>query len=339
MKKSGILILAICLSFAFLWYSCDDSGVSPLNLPMGNIYFEHTNAFGPLNTGVDGYYELWIRHFDSSGSTFLSAGKFNFLSNGSLVDTNGKTFTPNLNFDSISLGNCNYALVTIEPPGSPSIYPGNTHFVAGKLTTYPDSVSGLLSMKDTLAVGLVASELDTARQDFFYNIHVHSQPGADCTKGIWFSYDTTGAIPGIPAWMTLTPGKGWSFEAWVHDISNNLYYSTGKFYAGDTADLDGAGACAGSSPGLNVPGEEWVSSAAGCPSFQLNDGNHELFITMVPEFRNLPGTPYPLTVVSDHAIPLGFLCGWFLSLNGTSYENEQIGRPSAIPYLWLRIAR
>jgi hypothetical protein len=296
-------LLIILLFTGLIYFSCDDSGVQPPSLTPGIITLTQT-SFKPLDTGVDGLYQLWLFVTDSLGSRYKSVGKFNVLANGNIVDASGQPVSFSLGADTANLPAIKSALITIEAPGQNNTFPGSTHMLAGPITLYTDSLSGSLVIGDTNALGATGTFLQGSL-GAHYLLHVTTQAGLDCHKGLW--YADTLANPLLPAEMNLAAGGGWIYESWVVNNATNEYISMGRFLVNNAPDNDGAGPCRGPDPAIfNTPGQEWVIDSCSSIS-RLNDGNHGVFITLEPSFRT-GTTPFFLKVYIQGLISTTLSC-------------------------------
>lgn len=275
--KSLLYIFSIICFITF--YSCDDSGQNPKFTPKGQISFTHT-TLKPLDPNIDGLYSLWLG-LDSSGNTiWYNLGQFNINSYGQITDAQGNAMVFTFTGDTSKLDNAKYSTVTIgnDPLG--------TVLLAAHLSVNSDSVSGSLWIGDDLALGEIGKRLygqGYPQASAYYMISSPTSNNTLCKQGMWFC-DSSGNTT-FSDGLRLTPGNGWVYEGWLNDKSNNSYYSTGRFYDPYNADLDGAGQCAGSSgPPYNKPGQDWVTSGAGCPNISnIITGNFGVFITIEPE--------------------------------------------------------
>ena len=108
--------------------------------------------------------------------------------------------------------------------------------------------------------------------------------------------------------MLFRSGWGWQYRGWVRNKTTNEYFTTGTFYRADTVDSDWAGACADTlGTGYNVPGQDW--DITGCTNFaSMLDGNHEVFVTLEPEFRSANIAPFVLKLYYQNLIVTSVGC-------------------------------
>ncbi|RPI17209.1 MAG: hypothetical protein EHM58_10130 [Ignavibacteriae bacterium] len=314
MKKNYFGVVIFTIITAFLLSSCDDSGVNHLVHQNGIITFTQKNLL-PLNPNVDGVYELWLR-LDSSGiQSWYSLGKFNIGPDGkSMVDLNGQPMTFTYNGDTTKLSWANYVVVSIENLNV-NFAPSSAKIITGPVGANQDSVYGSLYIGDALALDAGGRNLYTVWTGHF-TIQTPTTGAAEpeCLKGIWLS-NVAGDASGLDPSISLIPGNGWVYEAWVADSSspsNPIYYSAGRFYNPAAPDLDGTGPCAGPNAGFNFPGQDWVQP--GCPGngkpdiVSLAAGYYRYFITIEPELEvaNTPAfnTPFPFFIYRQY---IGFL--------------------------------
>jgi hypothetical protein len=94
------------------------------------------------------------------------------------------------------------------------------------------------------------------------------------------------------------PNPGWVYEGWIVDTSNSqnhIFYSTGRFSNPYSADFDGPGACAGSQPPYQAPGQDWIleNCPLGKPPItNLSIGNYGVLITLEPSTEQFGSDAY-----------------------------------------------
>lgn len=292
MKIFRFLILIPIILVAVIYYSCDDSGVHPIDLQRGVISFSQ-NKLKQLNPNIEGAYELWLR-LDSLGSvTDYSLGRFNIDGNGNVTDTSGGTIQFKFQGDTSSLGFSTHAFVTVEPPGDDNGLPSSAVLLSGQVGIGLDSLYASLKMSGSLALGTTGQKLLTSTGGMFI-VNTPTSSAGDCLKGIWFC-DTMGNST-LPPDLQMS-SSGWVYEGWVMDKSvpgNPIYYSTGRFTNPYGPDNDGAG-CGGTGTPYPKPGQDWVQAncPSGLPQIQnLSNDNYEVFITIEPSYESPPYMDY-----------------------------------------------
>lgn len=308
MKKNLSVVSIFALIAALVLISCDDSGVNHLSHKRGIISFSQKNL-KRLDPALDGIYELWLQ-LDSAGMpSWYSLGKFNIGFDGySMVDFNEQPVTFKYNGDTSLLSRASVTLVSIEDTGT-NFNPSSFRLISGNLSVNEDSIWGSLNMGGDLSLGAAGRELFNGKPGKYTIQTPTTGSGApECYKGVWIS-SITGDTAGLPTNVSLTPGKGWIYEAWVVDtasFSYPVYYSMGRFYSTDNADGDGAGPCAGPNPGYNKPGQDWIQP--GCPVgkpeiINLTAGYYRVMVSLEPETEpnaNAYNTPFPYTIYSTY---------------------------------------
>jgi hypothetical protein len=250
-------------------------------IPAGIISFTQIKLLRTLTPANDGLYNLWVLVTNVSGvQRFLKLGKFNVLSNGSIVDENGLPMEFSMNLaDTVDLIRAKYALITIEQANV--VVPGPTKLIAGPMSVYSDSIYAQLLFTDSAAFGLTGTAILTSGP-VNYHLNTPSNAGIDCIKGIWFA-----KLDGTSSWPIATlliPGQGWKYRGWLRNRVTNEHYNLGFFYRADQVDSDGPGACAGSGIGYSTPGQDFIIS--GCSNItNISDGSYEVFAVLEPESR------------------------------------------------------
>lgn len=303
MKKIKLLLPILVVISTVFYYSCDDSGQLPTNLPAGQVVFTQTVNLYTLNP-ADGMYNMWIQVRDTTGiPRILNLGRFNVTGSGALVDESGNPVTLKLNpIDTIDIIRAEYCIVTIEPAFVTD--PGRTVILAGSFSSIADTMSAPLKMSDPLALGATG---DTLLKNLgrLYILNTPSNSGVNCNMGMWFC-DTSGNsyLPNTP----LDPNGGWQFRGWVHNKLTDVYTTTGAFFDPNAADFDGAGPCRGDSSAYNAPGQDWVrDTIPGCQTINLTDGNYEVFIELEPKGR-VAAFPFGLKLYWQNIIIPNFNC-------------------------------
>ncbi len=289
----GFLILSFLL-LAVLYYSCDDSGVTPPNLPTGKVALTPVNLKN-LNQSDDGIFQLWA-YFDSAAPSWVSLGRFNIDANGGIISETGGSMTFSFGADTLRMSKMTVLLISIEAPGVNNPFPGPSHLVAASITNsnfYLDSISATLTMADANALGAAGSILmsDTALREFFY-IASPTTNNVNCSQGLWFC-DAAGNSSFPPA-LDLTANPGWFYKLWVLNNVTNTYIFCGSFTSFVGPDNDSAGACRGPIDTFyNAPGQDFIQSGGGCTAItNLNDGNHGTFISLEPRTRSNNSQPF-----------------------------------------------
>ncbi len=324
----SVLIFSV-FTLTVLFYSCDDSGVTPVVHNTGAISLTAVN-FKPLNQSVDGVYELWM-YFDSAAPSWVNAGRFNVNGSGGIISESGGSMSFSLGADTNRMSHLTICLVSVEGPGTNNPAPSSSHLIASGISTsnfYADSISAALKMSDVNALSQAGSVLtaDTGRGLFF--LLSPSTNNANCTQGIWLC-DSSGR-PSMPLGLNLDPNGGWSYKLWIIDNITTTTYSAGKFTSLNAADSDGAGPCKGPGNGLNAPGQDFIQSGGGCPDLpNLTDGHHGVFITLEPNCRTDFSQPFPLKVYFQDVISTG------------CFSEASIAKqyPNLLPYGRINISR
>jgi hypothetical protein len=103
---------------------------------------------------------------------------------------------------------------------------------------------------------------------------------ADSSSGVWFVTDRAAPAAGLVNLPVLP--EGWMYEGWVvRRDAPGAYTSTGRFVRPDSADSDGPGAGAGSLPGWNFPGQDFLTGPLARPD--LASPSYWFMVTLEPE--------------------------------------------------------
>ncbi|MCC6865620.1 MAG: hypothetical protein IT280_05610 [Ignavibacteria bacterium] len=300
MRKTSYIIPVLFIFFcSMLYFGCDDSGTLPEELTAGQVILHQKIKLLPLDPVLDGYYNLFLVLTDSIGTPrTVHLGRFNVTTAGEIIDESGnpKTLSVPAN-DTIDLGRSLYSIISIDP--SPVIFPGPTRILAGPVSIYRDSVTAVMLMNDTLAVGSSINSL-LSSNSVLYHINTPTGLSGDCSKGIWFCQPG-----GVSSWnpgSALTLNRGWIYQGFVRNKTTGQVYSTGRFYDPEMSDMDGAGSCADTfGVAYSKPGQDWAK--ANCSSItKIDDGNHEAFVTLQPEGRSETLAPFVLKIYYQNNI-------------------------------------
>lgn len=304
MKLLYYILAILVITGSVFYYGCNDSGKIPEEEKAGLVSIRQNIKLLPLDPTTEGYYNLFLGLTDSLGNPrVIHLGRFNVTAAGSIVDENGnpKELTVPAN-DTIDIERSLYAVISIDI--SPVVFPGPTRIVAGPITAYRDSVTARLLMNDTAAVGSPVNSL-LSTNSVLYIINAPTGNSGDCSKGVWFCREN-----GNSSWnlgSALTPGMGWIYQGFLRNRSTGELFSTGRFYDPEQADFDGAGSCADTlGPAYTHPGQDWVKPGCSTVS-RIDDGNHEIFITIQPESRSetLPPFAYKIYMQNNIIFNLG----------------------------------
>jgi hypothetical protein len=307
MKSLKYFIFAILVFSGIYFYSCDDAGQIPTNMPKGQVSFGQNNL-KPLDQTADGVYQLWIALDTANQREWFSAGRFNVTSQGGLVAEGGGTLTLNFSGDTNRLHLASHSLVTLEKDndGAPSPY----RIISGPLTISGDEITGDLKMSGAEALGNLGITLGAAGPPYAYGDYILYSPttnNANCLQGLWFC-DTAGVSHfnnGNPGGLTIT--GGWVYEAWLINNQTQQLLSIGRFTSFNGADSDGPGGCPGPFPGnaFSKPGQDWISCGQ---VSNLNNGTYGVFITMEPS-SNDDAAPFFLKLFKRDVIQSSLHCG------------------------------
>lgn len=296
MKNSKGFLLFSFLLLGIAYYSCDDAGVTPPNLPTGNVTFTPVNLKS-LNQAEEGIYQLWA-YFDSAAPSWVSLGRFNISGSGGIISESGGSMSFSFGGDTLRMNKLSVLLLSIEAPGVNNPSPGPAHLFAATISGsnfFLDSISASLIMADGNALGLTGSILiaDTGR-GFFY-VASPSTNNSNCSQGIWFC-DASGNN-GFPHGLDLDINGGWIYKLWVLNNLTNSYSFCGSFSSFYGPDNDSAGPCRGPIDTFyNAPGQDFIQSGAGCTSIlNLNDGNYGVFVSLEPKSRTNNSQPFFMT--------------------------------------------
>jgi hypothetical protein len=284
MKSLKTIFLLLVLTSAYIFNSCDDSGVQHSLGPKGLIELRPKN-FKHIEPYSDGIYELWVRTDSLGNIRNYSLGRLNFNANGEVTDTNGGAIEFKFSGDTNSLAYASDAFITMEPPGDYNSEPSTSVLVSGIFTFTLDSIYTTMRINGRLALGNAGTELYKGDVGG-YIISTPSNGSATCLKGVWFC-DTSGSTL-FPSGIQLFT-SGWVYQGWLvdkNDPQDTVYYSTGRFTNPYSADWDGAGSCGGSLTPYNKPGQDWVGPPP-CPQMpNINDGYHGVIITLEPSYEH-----------------------------------------------------
>jgi hypothetical protein len=309
MKNLKGFILLSFLLMALWYYSCDDSGVTPPNLPTGEVTLSPVNL-KTLNQANDGIYQLWA-FFDSAAPSWVSLGRFNINGSGGIVGESGGSMAFTFGADTLRMNKLTILLVSIEAPGANNPEPGPAHLIASAINGsnfYLDSISASLTMGDGNALGLpgviLAGTIPDTGRDFFY-IASPSTNNVNCSQGIWLGDDL--GNNGAPHGLDLDPNGGWIYRMWILDNITGNYTSCGLFSSFYGPDNDSAGPCRGAIDTFyNAPGQDFIQSGNGCTSISnLNDLNHGVFVTLEPKARLNATQPFFITAYIQSRISGG----------------------------------
>jgi hypothetical protein len=286
MKIIKFLLIIPIILVAVIYYSCDDSGVLPSDVPRGRIVLTQKNL-KHIDPNIDGVYELWLR-IDSLGSVInYSLGRFNINTSGNITDTSGGYIEFKFQGDTNSLGFSTDAFITVEPPGDFNGQPSSSVLLSGQTAIILDSLYTTMKLSGGLALGSAGVELLSGHHAK-YMLSTPTSTAANCLRGVWFC-DTL-ENTGFPSGLQMT-SSGWVYEGWIMDrsISSSLiYFSMGRFTNPYGPDFDGAGSCAGTGTPYSKPGQDWVQD--NCPSglppiLNLSNGSYEVFVTIEPSYE------------------------------------------------------
>ncbi len=305
MKIISYVLAILVISGSVLYYGCDDSGNIPVEVLAGDVKLTQTVNLLPLDPVNDGYYNLFLGLTDSFGVLRVShLGRFNVLTNGTLVDPTGNPMTLKVPaVDTIDLGRSLYAVISIDI--GVVNQPGPSRILAGPVTVLADSVMARLVINDTLAVGS-AMTAALGPNSVLYVVNAPTGTTGDCGKGLWFCDEN-----GASSWMAgsnLNPGWGWKYHGYVRNKNSGQVYSMGTFYDGNNFDSDGAGSCADTvGIAYTRPGQDWVRTGCGSVT-NILDGSWETFATLEPESRNGSEPPFVLSLYYQSVIIPGLNC-------------------------------
>ena len=281
-SAAGFILLVLIT--ALFVSSCDDAGITT---DTKNIDFSSSNL-KPLDKQTEGVYEAWISvgsTFDHGDQAYVSVGRFNISSTGTLIDTSGAP--GKLNLARITDINATEdAIITIEQPGDNDTIPG-TKIVGGAKTNEGGFIVFNMTM-DYSEVLPVSANFSSSAAEYILASPTDQYAGFNIIHGFWFSRDTTGSTPGLTL-PTIPDTAEWSYQAWIIDTrdSVNRIYNVGRFMASNTADDNQQ--CAGPNPGWNLPGHDWIQPncpGGGLPDIDnLNNSNFRVIVTLEPKFE------------------------------------------------------
>lgn len=292
MKKLKLIILSGTLILSIFLISCDDAGQEKQFVQKGIVTFTHNNL-KTLNPAIDGLYALWLGLGTAPGITWYDLGHFNISSAGEIVDSTGYPLTFTYNGDTNNLGDATVACVTL------GYNPNYKVLLSSQLSITADSIVGHLSISGSRALGEAGARILGEGYPRATGSEILASPttnNANCRQGIWFC-DSLGNNS-FSDGLSLTPGKGWVFEGWIHDVASNRDYSTGRFHNFYNADNDGAGPCKGpNGNGFNKPGQDFINTGPGCPVVtNIGNGSTGIFITLEPENDQALNLPFYLKI-------------------------------------------
>ena len=327
MKIISYVLVVLVMAGSVYYYGCDDAGQIPVQETAGQVTLSQNVKLLPLDPVNDGMYNLWLILTDSFGTARASnLGRFNVLTSGEVVDVSGNplTFAVNPN-DTIDLPRTLYSVISIDI-GVVS-QPGLTRILAGPVTVHADSVTARLLINDTGAVGS-AMTFALGPNSVFYIVNAPTGSVGNCGKGLWLC--DQGGASSWPAGTGLNLGRGWIYKGWVHDKVTDEYYATGTFYNPEGPDSDGPGPCADTlGTAYTKPGEDWLLT--GCSSLNtIVDGNHEVFVTLEPEFRQSGAPPFVLKLYYQNNI---------LASVGCDRRDNMFTQRQNIPDVSLKVTR
>jgi hypothetical protein len=326
MKILSYVLVILVMTGSVFYYGCDDSGKLPVQEQAGQVKFTQNIKLLPLDPVNDGMYNLWLVLTDTLGTPRVThLGRFNVLSSGEVIDVTGNplTFAVNPN-DTVDLVRAQYSIISIDQGVVGQ--PGPTRILAGPVAVNADSVTARMLVTDTLAIGS-GMIYALAPNSVFYIINTPTGTAASCGKGLWLC-----DVDGLASWPVssiLRPGWGWQYRGWVHDKVTGEFYTTGTFYDPNGPDSDGPGSCADTGAAYLRAGQDWVLT--GCSSLiNISDGNHEVFVTVEPEFR--PGN------IAPFALKL-YLQNNIVSSVGCNRRDNMFTQRQNIPDVSLRVTR
>lgn len=294
-RVSTIMILMLIV------YSCSNDGV---NAPVNSGQF--TTTLKPIDKDTTGVYELWASVETASGldhdeSSFRSLGRFKVQQGGSITDTSGNSFSPNLSRIA-NINSVGDVIVTIQPPGYFDTIPSNIKIIGGAKVLQNGSLNFSMSMSYAEILPS-AGIFSAAESKYLLASPTSGVASQEYQKGVWFSLDTNGSSAGITL-PVLSDTAEWIYQAWVIDRNNTAYiYNIGRF--SDPNLNDGYNQCQGASSPWNLPGHDWLQ--ANCPGVipdivNLGSGSYELRITLEPRFEQgiALSVPFYLTLFSGN---------------------------------------
>ncbi len=290
-KNTGILLIIA----AAAWFcSCNNDGV---NNPVNSAQFSTT--LKPIDKDTTGIYELWASvetAADHDEGAYRSLGRFKVQTGGTVTDTSGNNFTPNVSRIS-NINSVVDVIVTIQPPGYFDTLPSNIKIIGGSKVQQGGSLHFNLSMaySDILPS---AGTFSSSETKYLLASPTAGIASAEFQKGVWFSLDTSGNSAGITL-PVLNDTAEWTYQGWVISRSNpNFIYNIGRFI--DPNLNDGFNQCQGASSPWNLPGQDWLQ--ANCPGTipditNLGNGSYDLKVTLEPRFEQGIALAIPFYII------------------------------------------
>jgi hypothetical protein len=286
LRLSFLILLVILLPY--LLNSCGDDVVNPKNV--GEFSVQNLK---PLNTVVDGMYELWVSIVttgDHDDNALRTLGKFNVSSTGSLIDKNGNTFQLSLSRVP-DINKIADAIVTIEPPEPESdTIPSEARIMGGVKNVENGKLIFDLSMNYNEVLGSRADLIDNA-PDAKYVLAAPTTGDTNLyKKGAWFSANINGTAAGLQ--LPVIPDTlGWWYEAWIVDTTQQdvyQFYDMGRFFNPAAAD-DNQRCDSILTSGWNLPGQDWIRQSCYPVNFtpitDLTAGKYKILVTLEPHFE------------------------------------------------------
>ena len=262
----------------------------------------------PLEHG-EGSYRLWARIYEFSRrpaassvthSELVSLGDFAVdPATGACVDSAGRPVRFRIP-DGWNPQLLASVMVTVQPhahaTGPRHEEPGPV-LIAGALTGDEVHATATLTTASPEAFG---TDFTAARGK--YTVIAPTSP-ADSLSGVWFvdmTVSPPAGIQGLPA-----PPPGWVYEGWVTDLAAQppVEYSTGRFRRPDSADYDGPGPGRGPLPGLDFPGQDFITGTPMRPN--LDSPRYTFQVTVEPASDDAPGASPFLLFTSVPVTPAG----------------------------------
>ncbi|RPI17995.1 MAG: hypothetical protein EHM58_07160 [Ignavibacteriae bacterium] len=310
----SLLFFLLAASLSLTYYSCDDSGLVTTKNDVNSTF----SFLKTLNQSTEGIYEAWVS-FDSgdhNDAAYVSIGRFNISSSGSIVDTTGNPITLKFNNKPANINLASDAIITIELPGDYDTIPNGIKLMGGEKQVFENELVFDVSMTSNDILGSIAEQLaiDTAR---FHYATPTSLDTTDELKGIWLMNPYMG-YPGLSC-LPIADTSDWIYEAFLALLADeNTYWSLGKFSDPSKADLDGAGPYQGTDgTGWQRPGQDYVNGSP-LPAPNLNSGIYKVVICLVPKSgslspyfiklfqKNLPQMTHHVMSTMDNIVKLPF---------------------------------
>lgn len=275
MKKFNFLLLALTVSLAIGFTSCNDDEVIVID-DNGTLSMEFS---GLPDLGSDYAYEGWI----IVDGTPITAGIFN-------VDANGNLDKSSFELDATDLTNATAYALTIEPVPDNDPTPSKVHILAGDFSG--NSIE--LTPNHPLAIGTDFTEATGA---YLLGTPTDGSLDSDETSGIWWEDLDLSTGVAQPSLVLPTLPEGWEYEGWV--VIDGQPLTTGKFLVADAPDF--AAPFSGDASGPPYPGEDFIVNAPDGLSFPLDLSGSLAVITVEPSPDNSPN-PFSLKPLV-HTIP------------------------------------